>query len=370
MRPFLNVIAMVCALLLIVGTASAVEQQFLTENIHIAAPGAGKAGLEGILVRPATPGRYPLVLINHGSPRSSNDRPGMTPMQWLRQAMEFARRGWAAAAVLRRGYGHSGGGWAEDYRGCANPDYYRAGLTAATDLRSIISELGKRADIDATRVVSVGISAGGFATVALTADPPPGLRVAINFAGGRGSMRPDTVCNEAKLIDAFRKYGRRSRTPMLWVYAENDHFFGRSIVEKFKEAFVAGGGNVELVTPPPFGIDGHNLFSAGISEWTPIVDEFLLRNGLKLRDELLPLPELPNVPPPSQLSQNGRSVFQIYLRSGSHKAFAVSSEGHYGYMTARRTVEEAKSAALKFCREHAKNCDLYSIDDTLAVQKN
>src|SRR6185437_3988862 len=164
-------------------------------------------------VRPAEPGRYPLALINHGSPRSPKARPGMTPMQLLPQATEFARRGWAAAAVLRRGYGHSGGPWAEDYHGCANADYYDAGLASAADLAGIVSELGKRPDVDATRVVSVGVSAGGFATVALTADPPAGLRAAISFAGGRGSLTPDTVCSEAKLIDAFRKYGKRSRIP-------------------------------------------------------------------------------------------------------------------------------------------------------------
>jgi len=153
---------------------------------------------------------------------------------------------------------------------------------------------------------------------------------------------------------------------MLWVYAQNDHFFGPRLAEKFKDVFAAGGGNVEFVAPPPFGKDGHTLFPAGIPEWTPIVDDFLSRHGLKLRQVLLPLPELPKIPPPAALSQNGRDVFQKYLSGAPHKAFAVSSAGHYGYMISRRTIEEAQFAALKFCREHAKDCYLYSVDGALA----
>ena len=53
----------------------------------------------------------------------------------LPQALEFARRGWAAAIVMRRGYGGSDGGWAETFGPCDNPNYIAAGKAGAADLR-------------------------------------------------------------------------------------------------------------------------------------------------------------------------------------------------------------------------------------------
>ena len=77
-------------------------------------------------------------------------------------------------------------------------------------------------------MIAVGHSAGGFASVALSADPPPGLVAAISFAGGRGSRADDEVCSEDALVKAFATFGKTSRIPLLWVYAANDRFFGVS----------------------------------------------------------------------------------------------------------------------------------------------
>ena len=99
-----------------------------------------------------------------------------------------------------------------------------------------------------------------FATVALTADAPPDLAAAISFAPGRGSSGPDTVCGEKQLVSAFAQYGKTSRMPLLWVSAENDHFFGPQLVAQLTAAFSNAGGNVTFVKTPPFGSDGHQLF--------------------------------------------------------------------------------------------------------------
>src|SRR5215510_3829719 len=88
-------------------TAQQAHPLYLREPLRIPMPEAGPKGLEAILVRPAADGKYPLVLINHGSPRVSGERAGMTPLAFLPQIMEFARRGWAVAAVMRRGFGDS-----------------------------------------------------------------------------------------------------------------------------------------------------------------------------------------------------------------------------------------------------------------------
>lgn len=287
----------------------------------------------------------------------------MTPLGMLPEALEFARRGWAALIVMRRGYGNSDGGWAETYGACNNPDYIAAGKAGAEDLRLSLQMVSHRPDVDPARMIAVGVSAGGFATVALTADPPPGLVAAISFAGGRGSLQPDRDCRADRLIAAFRVFGQHSRIPMLWVYAANDHFFGPPLAQQFHEAFTAGGGRVDFVAAPAFGNDGHGLFSAaGIPEWTHYVDAFLHRQNLTLRNTPPPLP-VPNLAAPRELGANGRSAFTTYLADPPHKAFAMAPSGAFGWKSGARSADLARASALQFCTQHAKGCHILFVDD-------
>ena len=98
--------------------------------------------------------------------------------------------------------------------------------------------------------ISVGVSAGGFATVALTAAAPPGLAAAIVFAPGRGSRHEDEVCGEKQLIAAFAAFGNSSRTPLLWVSSPNDHFFGPRLVSNMTAAFSRAGGQLSFAAAP------------------------------------------------------------------------------------------------------------------------
>jgi dienelactone hydrolase len=343
-------------------------QEIVEEPLRIPMKEAGKKGLEAVMVRPNDGAPHPLALLNHGAPRDSGEKPGMTPWGLVPQAREFARRGWTTVVVMRRGYGDSGGGSNEDSGPCGNPDYYDSGRESAKDLRAAIAYLSTRPEVDATRIISVGISAGGFATVALTAEPPPGLVAAISFAGGRGSRKPDEVCSPQVLINAFRDFGKKSRIPMLWVYADNDHFFGPQIAAQFHQAFTAAGGQVTFLHAAPFRKDGHGLFSlAGTALWTPMVDQFLARNQLTLRDTLLALPVPPNVEPPQALSAGIGAEFRSFLTLPAHRAFAVSGSGtHYGFAYGRRTEKEAAKLAEEHCKdaaEHAEHCTVIFLDD-------
>lgn len=326
----------------------------------------GPGGLEAVIVRPGGGGRHPLVILSHGSPRDASNRPGMSARGMMPQLVEFARRGFVAVSVLRRGYGSSQGGWAEDFGPCETADYVRAGRAGAADIRAAIAFMARRADVDASRIVAVGVSAGGFATVALTADPPPGLVAAISFAGGRGSRGPDKVCDEDALVTAFRTFGARSRIAMLWVYAENDHFFGPTMARRFLAAFQGAGGHASFVEAEPFGADGHALFSeAGRKTWTPIVDAFLARQGLATTQT--ELPSRPALQPPAQLSENGRAAFASYLEGAGSKAFAVSKSGGFGWRTGRGTRREATDAAIETCERASETaCSLYAVDDAYA----
>jgi pimeloyl-ACP methyl ester carboxylesterase len=351
------------AVLCLAGAARAQELDHRPLRIPMAE--AGPEGLEGLLVFPRDGARHPLAILSHGSPRSAEERPGMTALQLLPEAMEFARRGWTTALVLRRGYGTSGGGWAEAWGTCAHADFLGASRAQVADLRAAIRYLSTLPEVDASRILAVGHSAGGFATVALTADPPPGLVAAISFAGGRGSTSPDFVCGEESLLDSFKTFGTRSHTPMLWVYAENDRFFGPALARRFREAFETGGNKVRFLGVPPFGEDGHTLFVTGISTWAPLVEEFLADHHLVLRRNPLPLPPPPHVEPPRSLSGKGRQDFQQFLLAPPHRAFAVSPSGRYGWRSGRPTAEEARSAALSSCAR--TDCRVFMLDDALAA---
>jgi dienelactone hydrolase len=213
-------------------------------------------------------------------------------------------------------------------------------------------------------VISVGRSAGGFASVALAADPPPGLVAVVSFAGGRGSLADGEVCNQDALVRAFGQFGATARVPMLWVYARNDQYFGPDLAQALHRAFTASGGKAELIQAPDFGEDGHTLFSRqGIPVWTPYVDAFLGRLGL-VSGTPPPAPARAQASPPGALSANGRKAFAAYLEAPGHKAFAMSAKGSFSWRSGRRTPEEAAQEAREACAEHAEtSCRVVMLDD-------
>ncbi|MGY3508833.1 alpha/beta hydrolase family protein [Bradyrhizobium lupini] len=342
----------------------AMAAEFYTEDLRIPMAEAGLQGLEAFLVRPAGTRRYPLALLSHGSPRSFDDRATMSAHKYYGIALEYARRGFAALIVMRRGYGTSPGGRVDSVGGCANAAYLPAAAVAVADLRAAIEAMARRADVATSGMIAAGHSAGGFATVALTAQAPAGLVAATSFAGGRGSRDDDDVCNPNGLVQAFATFGKTSRAPMLWVYAANDSYFGPELARRLHDGFRANGGNAKFVAAPPYGDDGHYLYSVvSRPQWTPYLDAFLRERGLG-HDILSPPDPLA---PPGQLSEAARAEFARYLASTvPHKAFAVSPNGGYGWRSGRATVDDAQRDSLGACTKWSPACTLYAVDDKLA----
>jgi dienelactone hydrolase len=254
---------------------------FYSEDLRIPMAAAGPRGLEAFLMRPAPSGQYPLALISHGTPRDFDDRAGMSARSYRPIAIEFARRGFAALVVLRRGYGTSAGGRADSYGPCSNPDYRSALAVSVADLQAAIAAMRSRSDVTTQGMIAIGHSAGGLASVGLSAQAPPGLAAAISFAGGRGSRSAGQVCGDGALVELFRQLGKTSRVPMLWVYAGNDGFFAPDLAHRFRDAFTSSGGKLSFIDAPAFGRDGHYLFATGsAAAWTPYVDEFLRAQNL------------------------------------------------------------------------------------------
>jgi dienelactone hydrolase len=322
-------------------------------------------GLDGLLVYADLPGKHPLVVITHGSSRDKEQHAEVTVWQQLPQALWFARRGWVALVVVRRGYGRSGGEQDGRRAGrCPQTDYQGGGEYSAEDLRTAIEYGRGLPQVDGTHVIAMGVSTGGFATVALTAKAPQGLVAAINFAGGRGSKADHDVCNPGDLVHAYHDFGKHSRTPMLWIYAQNDKFFWPELAQKFDAAFRSQGGQDQFVLAPAIGEDGHTLFRH-VEAWSSIVDDFLKAQNLVTLAE--PLPEIrpPNIAPPAALSEEGLHAFQSYLLLGPHKAFATSQHA-FGFSIAQMTTDEARKKAIENCKRAAENhepCTVVSVDN-------
>lgn len=356
--------------LLLSGSAiveSARAQDIVVTELRIPTHRSGKKGLEAVMVRPNDEAPHPLALLTHGTPREPQERSEMTPLRFIPQAREFARRGWTAVVVMRRGFGDSGGGYEEEGHACGpSPNYVGATEEAVKDLRDAAGYLRTVPQVDASRMIGVGISTGGLAMVGLAADPPQGMVAAINFAGGRGSNAPDHVCNPEALVGAFADFGRHAKVPMLWIYSINDHYFGPQLAQAFYRAYTQSGGKAEFITAGPFGEDGHGLFSQrGIPIWTPMVDSFLKNQNLVLRDTLLQIP-VPPVEPPAYLSSEGLGAFQRYLLSAPHKAFAASPASGFAMSAGQRTTQVAEKHALEACKKIAPKsdpCTVVMIDD-------
>jgi dienelactone hydrolase len=321
--------------------------------------------LEGLLTRPDGPGRFPVAIISHGAPRLSSDIPLSSPERFSAVAIDFARRGWAAAVILRRGYGRSGGTVAEDSGPCGNRDYARAANNSADDVTAIVQALRTESWADPDRILLVGHSAGGFASLAAAARQPAGIVGVLNFAGGRGSIGPDNECQPDRLIAVMAALGRTTTIPSLWIYAENDRYFGPDLARSMFDAYAAHGAPTEFFAAPPFGEDGHALFLDGPDIWREPVEKFLGKLNLPFKYEI-DLAE-PSVPRRAiNLGQAAYEAFRHYLASTEYeKAFATGLGGHFGYSFGNRTMEDAEADALKRCAKVTSNCSAYASGNSI-----
>ena len=325
--------------------------------------------LQAEVTRPDGPDRYPLALLSHGSPRQPSQRPRMTPQSLRSVAIEFARRGWAAVVVMRPGFGRSQGQDDEGYGSCERPDYVMGGRRTAGYIVQAARALGAMAWVDGARVLLVGVSAGGFGSVAAASSRLPGLVGVIDFAGGRGSLADNQVCRAELLVAAMGQFGAGAAVPVLGLFAENDHFFGPPLARRMFAAFHGAGGRGRLEITPASGQDGHSLITSGIPLWRPLVERFLTENGLPATPILITAAAGPraDLPPPPGLSDKGLAEFARYRANQSpQKAFAVGGQGGFGWRSGQPTAAAAAAAALAACRSHGHDCTLYAIGDQRA----
>lgn len=230
--------------------------------------------LETTLFRPPAEGPFPVVVINHGKASGNNRLQARNrPMPAVR---ELLQRGYVVVVPMRQGFSNSGGRAVGE--GCniaANGD------AQAEDVRAVVAWLVRQPWVDAQRMVMMGQSHGGLATLAYARDPHPGFKLFVNFAGGLRYQ--DGSCNwQQSLVDAFGRYGASTRVPSMWFYGANDSYFPPDVIRPAHAAYVAGGGPAEMIEYGDFGSDAHALFGSarGLPIWWPRVEERLKSAGL------------------------------------------------------------------------------------------
>jgi dienelactone hydrolase len=243
------------------------------------------------VVHPASKGPFPLLIMNHGVAVDPKERSFFPLIEFREAAFWFARRGYLVVAPAGPGYGGVGldipergihGVFFQKIGKCSNPNFRDAGLAVAGIDLGTIKYLSGRNDVMADNVIVVGQSAGGWGSIALANQNPPNVRAVIVFAAGRSGRvdgKPNNNCNPDRLVAATAEFGRTARLPMLWIYTENDTYFGPDLSRRMHKAFVGAGGDAEYHLLGPFGHEGHSLIDApeGVAIWSPLVSRFLDR---------------------------------------------------------------------------------------------
>ena len=278
-----------CALaMLLLGAAVSASA---ADRVRIPIDAPGTSSMSAGVFLPEGDGPFPVLIYSHG-------RSG-TPLEQAQTRIPDARshvrywvgKGFAVVAPIRPGYGETGGDDREDsgvrldmFGNCwGQPRFDRAAAAAASALMTTIDWVRHQRWADPTRIVLAGASMGGLTSIAAAAENPPGVVAYINFSGGTGgdgTRAPEHSCDSDAMESLMRVLGRANRVPGLWLYAENDQYWGTQWPVAWYRAFSQQPDVTHFVmTGPVPNADGHFLLSRGARLWTAPVDAFLADQG-------------------------------------------------------------------------------------------
>jgi dienelactone hydrolase len=318
------------------------------------------------IYRPAGHGPYPILVLNHGravtEKRASQGR-------WHPEAAAryFVAKGFVVLAPTRVGYWETYGDFDPESSGACNAMRVEPASQAVSD--QVLADLAFAKVLsyaDTSRWLVAGQSVGGFASVATVGRNPPGLLGGINFSGGAGGnpeKSPGRPCSPWALEHHWGELAKQAHAPMLWLYWQNDKYWGETIPKQWHHAWVTGGGAAQMETLLPVGDDGHAGFNADMDHWLPLVDAFLAKLGFT-QDAMAKRPaatsfakldEVDKVP----LREAAKAGYQKFLALPSPRAFAVNARGGYGFSRG----DYAVGRALGNCQRFGQPCKLYAVDD-------
>lgn len=281
-------------------SAAATGQSAMPEagKYHIPVTGAGQpdsiVNMVTLVYLPAQ-GQppYPVVVFSHGRAGSQAERLKLSYPVSKSQIAYWTGKGFAVVAPIRPGYGETGGQDQESsgqYYGthgeCGDEkrlDYHAAEAQVVKVTQAALDWVKTQPWARPSGIVLAGQSMGGFTSAAVAATRPEGVAGYINFAGGSGGnpeRSPGRMCHPEALQAMFAEWGKRTRMPSLWIYAENDQYWGPEAPVAWHAAFSAGGSPTRLVHAPPVPDgDGHGLSRHAARYWSGWLDEFLATIG-------------------------------------------------------------------------------------------
>jgi dienelactone hydrolase len=325
------------------------------------------------IYRPAGEGPFPLVVFNHGrAVTAKRAEQGRNRPEHV--ARYLVAKGFVVLAPTRVGYAETYGEFDPEQSGACNSLRVEPMSVAASDQVLATVEYAKTLlYVDASRWIVAGQSVGGLTTVATVGRNPPGLLGGINFAGGAGGnpdLSPGRPCSPHAMSNYWgtlaktAKTAKTAKVPMLWLYWQNDKYWGEDNPKTWHKAWVEGGGHARLATFPPSGDDGHSGWVADMNSWLPVVDEFLGQLGFTR-------PAIVGRPAPSQFAevndagkvpvsaQSRTTGYARFLEGKAPRAFAVGERGGWGYAFG----DYATGKAIGNCQRSGQTCKLYAVDD-------
>ncbi|MFC5496776.1 alpha/beta hydrolase family protein [Caenimonas terrae] len=243
-------------------------------EIPVPAPGEPEriAMLEAFVYKPNGPGPFPVLILNHGSA-------GGMPQEsiaWKRDAAYWSQRGYLVVAPMRRGRGKSSGTSLEsEDKNCKVSEWFNTLPQSLQDLDAVIEFAEKIPEAIAGAVTMIGVSRGGFLSVAYAAEGRhrSKVRSVVNLVGGWVAQAEDQCAQDFNAI-AFERYGRQTRTPMLWLYGTGDLFYGDASVSEYADTFKKSGGIADFRLIEGVPENGHWL-PRYPAKWRKLVDDFL-----------------------------------------------------------------------------------------------
>ena len=306
--------------------------------------------------------------MNHG--RATPDK---RAQQGIQRYEHFSRylvsKGFAVLLPTRVGYAETYGDFDPEANGDCNSLRVDASAKAASDQVLATLAFAKTLPyIDTSRWLVMGQSMGGFTSIATVSRQPAGLVGSINFSGGSGGnpdLRPGNPCSPARVAALWKEQAATARVPMLWLYWENDLFFGAAVPRMWHEAFTDGGGKAEFHQLPAVGGNGHGAINFDMNHWVPLVEPWLAKLGFDKPGTIGRPPasgfaaigDVDKVP----LTGSGREArYARFLESKLPRAIAIGPDGASGIASG----DWAIGRALGLCQKRrGEPCKLYAVDN-------
>lgn len=208
----------------------------------------------------------PLLLLNHGS-AGGRLGPAVTYL-YDAQARYFVTQGFTVAVPMRRGRGKSDGPFIETARHDTADAFALEVSAGVADVSSILHHFSAIPWVSDEPCILAGQSRGGYLSLVCAAAESLRVRAVINFSGGWWSEDTDVATLQ---LEKLKELGAGGTAPTIWLYGEEDCFYGPTYVQQMHDSYQRGGGSGVLHL---YESNGHSLIDY-MHVWREAVRSFL-----------------------------------------------------------------------------------------------